>query len=193
MATSTSKTSKSVKTVKTLATYKAEFDKISNEMDGKIRKLESAKVDAQSKLVAEMSIKGGYSDVAIADALGLTNDYVGKLVARGVMVQVGLDGVDGYKLLTTQGNKVTVGAIKKLSAGNRKVAEIKSDLVAMGVPERNTKKRAGAAGKKKVAPIVKVKTTLDAWVKSAIAGKMDKYELGALLDAAIIALDPMDD
>jgi len=191
MANSTA--SKTAKAVKTLATYVAEWNKISETFEMKIRKAESDKVDAQAKLVAEMSIKGAFSDVAIANALGITKDYAGKLVARGVVVIVGLDGVQGSELIKSKDSKVTVSAIKKIAAPNRKQADIKSDLVAMGVPERGVKRRESAINKAKQPAIVKVRTQLDTWVKQAQAGKIDKYELGALLDGAINALDEMND
>lgn len=190
MTTSTSKTaSKTVKTVKTLATFVAEWNKINDTFETKIRKAESDKVDAQSKLVAEMSIVGGHKQNVIAKALGITEDYAGKLIARGVAVIVGLDGTQTAEMIKATGNKVTVSAIKKISAPNRKKSEIKADLMALGLEEKSTAKRPNAVGKGKTAPIVKVRTTLDTWVKQAKAGKIDRYELGAMLDMAITALD----
>jgi len=127
-----------IETVKfTIANLVTEFATIASTYDTKIATLRESMLDEQGKLVADTHIKGNYSDVAIAEALGLTKSYVGKLIARGIAVKHGYNGTATAQALDTSGNDVTVGALKRIGKQKLPKSERVELLANLGVPATN--------------------------------------------------------
>jgi hypothetical protein len=154
----------------TIANLVSEFATIASKYDSKMATLRESMLDEQGKLVSDTHIKGNYSDVQIAEALGLTKSYVGKLIARGIAVKHGYNGTATAQALDTAGNDVTVGALKRIGKQTLPKSERVELLANLGVPVTGTESKPRTS--KTVAERTEADiATLRAIVNRAIDGK----------------------
>ena len=160
-----------VETVKnTIADLVTEYAAIADKYEGKISQMREQMLDEQARLVADTHIKGKYEDVQIAEALGLTKSYVGKLIARGIAVKHGFNGTATAQALDKSGNDVTVGALKRIGKQTLPKNERVELLENLGVPTE------GKDSKPRTSKTVAERTdadilTLRAIMARAVAGK----------------------
>jgi len=118
----------------TIANLKSEYATIADKYEGKIAEMRETMLNEQAVLVANTHLKGGFSDVTIGEALGMTKGNVGKVIARGVAVMHGFSGTATQQAIDTAGNDVTVGALKRIGKQKMSKSEKVELLENLGVP-----------------------------------------------------------
>jgi hypothetical protein len=146
----TTKTKSAAPTVaKSLTEWVKGFTQLTESQSAQIVKMTEAHEDAKAVYVFKMSEATSLSNAKIAEALGVQRDYVGKLIARGGAVSVGIDGATTARAIKATGNKVTVSAISEILESDGTKADKSEALEALGLKTKESARRDVEGGKPK--------------------------------------------
>lgn len=170
-----------------LAEWVKGFADLTASQTAQVMKMTEAHEDAKASYVFKMSEATQLTNAKIAEALGVTRDYVGKLVTRGAVLSVGIDGATTAKALKATGNGVTVTAIAEIMEADGTKAEKAEALEALGLKTKETARRDVEGGKPAETMAdrtAKDLATLAKIVERAIDGKTAKVAIWEALMTA---------
>jgi hypothetical protein len=183
-----STTTKAPTATKSLTEWVKGYTALTASQNAQVIKMTEAHEDAKAVYVFKMSEATKISNAKIAEALGVQRDYVGKLIARGGAVSVGLDGASTAKAIKETGNKVTVSAISEILEADGSKADKAEALEALGLKSKETARRDVEGGKPKVTMATRTAKDIElikAIVVRAIEGKTAKIAIWeALVEAS---------
>ena len=145
--------------------------------------LDSKLRDLRAQIVMDMKADN-MTETQIAKLLEITKAEVQKLVVRGLALNFGLDSQATQELVNVGGNGITKARIESIVAEGLKAkatkADIKAELVELGLPDRDTARRDVVGGKPKATKASKTAKdikAIQAIVKRATNGETDALRI----------------